>query len=277
MDIEDVLVVIIFLGFIVAVFVLFYKMVVLIFGSLSEMISEVNTRVKPTKLDWITVLDAEFGYYQKLPIKSKKEFLSRVKYFYYNKTFIPKGGAIIEDRMKVLICASAAQLTFGLPRLRLPHFEDIMIYPSSYFNKRTGRKHMGEINTQGLMVFSLEHIEKSLEIPDDGYNLLLHELAHALRFEDYYPNEERHFLLQDDINVLHHLFRKMKGPLVNRSITFLNKYAGSNFEEFFAVSVESFFERPSRFKTQLPDLYDCLRNLLNQDPEILEKMNKNRL
>ena len=252
-----------------------YKVLIGFFGGLYAMLLEAKVQITPVKLEWLRVLNLEFGYYQKLPAKSKEEFLRRVKYFYHNKNFIAKGGAIIEDRMKVLICASAAQLTFGLPRLRLPHFEDILIYPSSYFNKRTGRKHMGEINTQGLMVFSLEHIEKSLEIPNDGYNLLLHELAHALRFEDYYPNDERHFLYQDDINVLHHLYKRMKVPLENRSISFLNKYAGSNFEEFFAVSVESFFERPIEFKAQLPDLYACLRKLLNQDPEILEKMNKN--
>lgn len=227
-----------------------------------------------TNHTWATILMHECHFYQKLPPQSKAEFLKRIAYFYQNKNFVARGGMQINERMKVLICAAAAQITFGLPRLQLPHFKDILIYPSSYLNKRTGRTHMGEINTQGTMVFSWEHIEKGLSDPNDGYNLLLHELAHALRFEDYYPNAERHFLRQEDVNMLHHLFKKMEAPIRNRSITFLNKYASSNFEEFFAVSIESFFERPEEFKRQIPDLYHCLCRLLNQDPEILEKMNK---
>ena len=48
----------------------------------------------------------------------------------------------------------------------------------------------------------------------------------------------------------------------------------ANLEEFFAVSVESFFERPVAFKKNMPELYACMCNLLNQDTFLLEEMNK---
>ena len=177
---------------------------------------EFKTFAMPNKPAWERTLVSEFDFYNKLPTQSKKEFLRRMKMFYHDKNFIGKGGIRITERMKILICASAAQLTFGLPRLKLPHFDDILIYPSKYLNKRTGRMHMGEMSSQGKVVFSWEHIEKSLADPHDGYNLLLHELAHAMRFEDYYPNEERHFLRQEDVNRLHHLFRKLQAPIKSR-------------------------------------------------------------
>lgn len=263
----------IFLGFYLLL-VLLSKAIVVLFGGREGFSLVFRTFIAPSSEEWVPVLEKEFHYYNKLPDKSKKEFLKRLKMFYYDKNFVAKGGIKITERMKVLICASAAQLTFGLDRLRLPHFHDILIYPSKYLNKRSGKMHMGEMNSQGVVAFSWEHIEKSLDDPSDGYNLLLHELCHALRFEDYYPNEERHFLEQDDVNRLHHLFRKLQGPIKDRSAPFLNKYAGANFEEFIAVAVESFFERPVEFDQKMPDLYNGIRLLLNQDPKILERLNK---
>lgn len=47
---------------------------------------------------------------------------------------------------------------------------------------------------------------------------------------------------------------------------FLDPYAATNYQEFWAVSIETFFERPTAFKRQLPDLYSSLCVLLNQDP-----------
>ncbi|MCB9336447.1 MAG: zinc-dependent peptidase, partial [Flavobacteriales bacterium] len=48
-------------------------------------------------------------------------------------------------------------------------------------------------------------------------------------------------------------------------------YAATNMEEFFAVSVEHFFEAPDEFKVSLPDLYTQLSIMLNLDP--LNKQN----
>ena len=231
--------------------------------------------LKPVnKAEWLAILEKEFSFYNKLPPKSKKLFLKKLSYFYHGKNFIPKSGIVLDERKKILICASAAQLTFGLPLLKLPHFKDILIYPSSYYNKRTKKNHVGEVNTQGVIVFSWEHIQKGFDNQEDGYNVALHELAHALRFEDYYPNEERHFLKQEDVNQLQRIYDDVKGLAQTQLPTFLNKYAFSNLEEFFAVSVESFFERPVAFKKNMPDLYACMSNLLNQDTFLLEEMNK---
>jgi Mlc titration factor MtfA (ptsG expression regulator) len=46
---------------------------------------------------------------------------------------------------------------------------------------------------------------------------------------------------------------------------FLGSYAASRYEEFWAVCVEHFFERPTAFKIHLPDLYTAMCVLLNQD------------
>lgn len=49
---------------------------------------------------------------------------------------------------------------------------------------------------------------------------------------------------------------------------FLKNYGGKNIHEMFAVCVEAFFEKPDEFRYYLPELFDSLRELLNQDPTI---------
>jgi Mlc titration factor MtfA (ptsG expression regulator) len=46
----------------------------------------------------------------------------------------------------------------------------------------------------------------------------------------------------------------------------LDKYAATDFQEFWAVSVETFFEKPKELKTKMPDLYKAISDLLNLDP-----------
>jgi hypothetical protein len=46
----------------------------------------------------------------------------------------------------------------------------------------------------------------------------------------------------------------------------LGEYAAVNYHEFWAVSVETFFENPVRLKHELPELYQAMVVLLRQDP-----------
>ena len=46
---------------------------------------------------------------------------------------------------------------------------------------------------------------------------------------------------------------------------FLRNYASTNIEEFWACSVECFFEAPIEFKKNIPDLYSKMCQVLKQD------------
>ena len=51
---------------------------------------------------------------------------------------------------------------------------------------------------------------------------------------------------------------------------FLKNYGGKNMQEMFAVCIETFFEKPDEFRYQLPELFDSICELLNQDPTLRE-------
>ncbi|WP_431211698.1 zinc-dependent peptidase [Puia sp. P3] len=46
----------------------------------------------------------------------------------------------------------------------------------------------------------------------------------------------------------------------------LGDYAATNYHEFWAVAVEVFFESPVAFRHEMPDLYEAMACVLNQDP-----------
>jgi hypothetical protein len=50
----------------------------------------------------------------------------------------------------------------------------------------------------------------------------------------------------------------------NRNL--LGEYAAVNYHEFWAVSVETFFENPVCLRQDLPELYQAMISLLRQDP-----------
>ena len=52
----------------------------------------------------------------------------------------------------------------------------------------------------------------------------------------------------------------------------LDRYAATNYNEFWAVSVETFFEKPFQMKQEMPVLYRGLCQLLRQDPLLPGKL-----
>ncbi|MDB5273612.1 MAG: hypothetical protein JWO58_1979 [Chitinophagaceae bacterium] len=208
----------------------------------------------------------EFDFYKKLNSVERKEFEYRVSYFTQNKEFMGKKDLVVTDRMKVLIAATLAQIGFGFEFISFEDFDKIIIFPKAYYSKQTGRYHKGEVNTSGVIVLSWEDFLEGFRIADDGYNLGLHEIAHALRLEDAIPGDEYHFLKDTDLAVWNAVAETEYDNIRAKKPSFIRSYAGTNRQEFFAVCVEQFFEQPQEFYNALPQLYKAMASLIKQDP-----------
>ena len=79
------------------------------------------------------------------------------------------------------------------------------------------------------------------------------------------------FIEKEYLEELFQLFIAEKKILKFGKHPFLNKTAGESIEDFFAISVESFFERPLLLKAQMPNLYRIISGILNQDTAQLEE------
>lgn len=205
-------------------------------------------------------------YYNLLDEHNKKIFQKRVQKFISIKQFIPRGIPEVTDVMKVLIASSAIQLTFGHPAVYFEHFWRILIYPDSYYSTIHQRYHHGEVNLRGLIVLSWKSFLKGITDRKDGINLGIHEMAHALRFENAIRNNEYDFLDGSKLKRFDTLALEEMEKINSEESPFFRKYAGTSSHEFFAVSIEYFFEKPKEFKDYDPDLFSALVELLNQNP-----------
>ena len=214
-------------------------------------------------------LEKYFSFYKSLPPKSKKTFEKRVAYFISCKDFVPREMSEVSWEMKALISASAIQLTFGFPRVHLSYFRYILVYPEQFFSEANQQFHQGEVNPQAkTIVLGWKHfVEGYLE--NDGRNLGLHEMAHALRLENRVMNHEYIFLNENVLNSWEEQATKAMQEIKNGTEDFFRDYGAADREEFFAVAVENFFERPVAFSEKHPNLYATLSDLLRQDPRLL--------
>lgn len=227
----------------------------------------VQPRYRDIKQSYKPYLIQYFKLYNALDKEGQRLFERRVQFFIDLKTFIPRGGLRrVSDEVKVLIAASAIQITFGYPNVYFRHFSKILVYPDNYKNNITKQYHKGEVNVKGIIVLSVKSLKQGWINQTDGINLGLHEMAHALSIENLVRNEEFGFVDQQKVKALKELARPEMYKINMGGETIFRKYGGANFREFFSVATEVFFEIPDTFKTYNALMYNLMVQILNIDP-----------
>jgi Mlc titration factor MtfA (ptsG expression regulator) len=118
----------------------------------------------------------------------------------------------------------------------------------------------------GIILLSWSHFVAGFGDLTDSFNVGIHEMAHAIHFENRIKNEEFDFLNKDALNALKSITEREIPKIKRGDPHVLRTYASTNEYEFFAVSLEYFFEQPEQLSQQLPDLYQTIAMLLRQDP-----------
>jgi len=231
-----------------------------------------NTGSDPRNKRWLTpaqqaIVVKYFPYHDTLDPSGQERFERVTGRFLNDKEWLG-AGITVKEEMKVMISACAAQLLHGFDeRITLTHFSRIVVHPEAYRSARKDRRHQGEVNPKaGVIRLSWPHFVQGYARSSDAHNVGLHEMAHALWFEDFIPNHEDGLLdavLLEDWKILGD---QESAAIKAGKPSLLRDYAATNQEEFFAVAVEYFFERSREFKEQLPELYALLSGLLRQDP-----------
>ncbi len=226
----------------------------------------IRTWMLPVPPLYRDILQKYFPYYRLLSASNQGKFERKLCNFLYSKQFIPRQMEAVTIEARILIAASAVQLTFGLPHIYLQHFDKILVYPDEYYSTITKKYHKGEVNPRfGIIVLSWKNLVEGYLQADDSVNVGLHEMAHALRLENIIRNEEYKFFDEGLINRFDEYANEVCMNL-NGHGHFFRPYACTNKDEFFSVAIENFFERSLSFQKHLPELYGILTRLLRQDP-----------
>ncbi len=200
--------------------------------------------------------------YSKLDGTNQKRFQKRVKKFIKEKDFQGKGFELSQEDM-YLISSIAITLTWGFELYTIAHFKKIIVYPEKYYSNFTGTTNKGEVHSRGTIVLSLEDVYEGAKTPDDGYNVALHEFAHALSLNRIFGEND---------NCFYYFYDKWElqtKALIREKNSFdglIRNYAFANKHEFFAVMIELFFEQPESLQNKAPELFQSLVYLLNSNP-----------
>jgi MtfA peptidase len=211
------------------------------------------------------VLYKHFSYFNNLSAGDQAFFLRRLKKFMSAKKFVIHNKNGFRE-MPILLSATAIKLSFGLQQYLLPHYTHIHIFPAEFIGVYPSLRVLtGNVSGNKIHI-SWKHFLEGYQFPEDGQNVGLHEMAHAYYYQNFETGEDidGEFVSRFDLFDLtgNMILEKEK----KNSSAFYSAYGLTNFQEFWAESVELFFERSQQFKNTYGELYYIMVNLLNQDP-----------
>lgn len=210
-------------------------------------------------------------YFASLGADMKERFLDRVVKFMMHKEF-RYHKLTEEEKIPVLISGAAVQMTFGLRNFLMDYFPVIHITSKEYVMHHDNETYFGHVSRSGIYI-SWTHFMAGYRDYSDSVNVGLHEMAHAVSFDVFLGMQDRH-----DRSFKERLldFRIEGGPIYRAmregDTHLLDDYATTNFDEFWAVCIETFFENPVALRDEEPGLYQAICDLLNQDPTRTDKV-----
>ena len=217
--------------------------------------------------DYAVILSEHSAYYRNLNESNREKFLQRLAVFIGDTSFSTKEGIKITRKVKVIISSAFIQITFGFKDYTLRDFNNIYIAPMAYSYKHIDHLLSGDVNISLMRVsMSWPCVKKGFKIEDDAVNVAIHEFGHCLTIENFSePFVGNFFPKSRWMEWLKPAQRNME-LIRSRKNKIIRNYAGSNIMEMFAVSLETFFERPVELKAQAPELFNTLKHMLQQDP-----------
>lgn len=205
----------------------------------------------------------QINFYRDLNPVDQREFLERIQWFIANKDFQGMEGLQMTNEIRTIVAASAIQITFRLPLWKFPSFQTFRIHPESFYSRMLRKYLKGGAGHTGQVWFSLKDYREGFADPDNGINLGLHEMAHALVVEMQNGKLDHEFT---------HAFERIEAlakdripKIKNKQFTYLRAYAGTNDMEFIAVTTEYFFEQPDKLRAADPELYEAFSELYRQN------------
>jgi len=215
-----------------------------------------------------SILNRHFPYFTKLSQADQLKFITRLKDFIAEKTFKIYDSSGFRE-MPILISATAVQLTFGLNNYLLPRFKNIRIFPEEFVRASSSIDFLeGNVSGQSINL-SWKHFIDGFRYPEDGQNVGLHEMAHALYYQNFISEDNEDTTFRNTFEEFNNYGNKTFNQEKDTVGGLYSSYAFRNTQEFWAESIEIFFERPIDMQARYPNVYKAISDILKQDPAAL--------
>ena len=246
-------------------------------------------RREPIPATWWPIVLEHLPLAGALAADERERLLRYTQVFLAEKRFEGCDGLELTEEMKIAIASTACFLIVNSGDSCYPRVTTVLVYPATFIGRRAewpGRSHRldvegedptstvpleGEAWLGGTVILGWAHVEHGGADPHDGENVVLHEFAHQLDYEDGVSNgipdlEGRadpvswEFGMKKEFQALRQAIDRSgySGPM--------SEYGATNESEFFAVATETFFEKPTELKAAHRVVYELLRQYYRLDP-----------
>src|SRR6056297_3055637 len=230
--------------------------------------------------EWREILVRNVPLYARLPDALKQELHGHVQLFLHDKRFYGFDGLEVDDEMRLTVAGNACVLLLNRSNDHYSNFTSIYLYPSTFVAQHTtydgvvqsvGKQaRLGESWHRGPLVLAWDAVLHGTLDIKDGHNVVLHEFAHKLDGAD--GRVDGAPILGQSSNyisyarVMQREYKRLQRQAGHGARTVMDHYGASALEEFFAVLVETFFEKPRQLNKKHPELYAEMKNCFRVDP-----------
>ncbi|MEM7426105.1 MAG: M90 family metallopeptidase [Pseudomonadota bacterium] len=214
----------------------------------------------------------------KLPAELRSRLEGKINDFLHQVEFVGCNGLEVTEEMRLSIAAQACLLVVNSEAWY--DLSTVLIYEDAFKSREqrsdgfvvTEREEVriGESWANGPVILSWAHTIKGAADSDDGHNVVFHEFAHQLDDSSGRTNgapmlgEGQSYAEWEQVFV--EAYERHLRDVGNEAPTVLDAYGAKAPEEYFAVAVEAFFERPAALKRDEPAVYEQLSEFFRLDP-----------
>jgi Mlc titration factor MtfA (ptsG expression regulator) len=238
-------------------------------------------RSEPFPDHWRRIVETRVAMFGRLTPADRLELLGHARVLLEEKHFEGVSGLLMRDEIRLTIAAQAAFLLLHRDTDYFPRLTSVIVYPTGYVASEAraegGIWSEEEASLLGhtqrdlrALVLAWDEAKAGAANPADGHNLVLHEFAHQLDFEDGStdgtPVLESSAQARAWASIFQHELDALRRAADAGEPTLLDPYGAEDPAEFFAVATETFFERGLELSRRHPQLYAELRRFYRQDP-----------
>ncbi|HWU77386.1 MAG TPA: M90 family metallopeptidase [Rhodanobacter sp.] len=203
--------------------------------------------------------------------------------FLARKQFHALAGAVLDDYWRLLIAMQACLPALQQGTASLRGWREVLIYPGEFKVRRNHHDgHAGVVATgdevliggasgHDPLVLSLADVQLDLEQPWDGYNVVVHEMAHKLDMLDGPPDgvpplveiPRRRWIEQFQL-----AYDRLASAPADRHDCPIEHYAAESASEYFAVVSELHYSQPLLLRQSEPAIASLLEAFYGRSPAI---------
>lgn len=225
------------------------------------------------------IINASVPLIRELPARLHRAFEGKIALFLHQIEFIGCDGLAVTEEMRLSIAAQACLLVVNTDSWYV-NLRTVLVYPGAFKSRRA--EHNGYVVTEretvrtgeswarGPVILSWADARQGALNETDGHNVVFHEFAHQLDdlsgYTDGIPvlGKGQSFAQWERVFVSAYKTHCQKVETGQWSV--FDPYGATAPQEFFAVAVETFFERPVELQREEAGVYRQLASLFQLDP-----------